>query len=771
MEFSEIIKILFVEDLPTDYELAKREIKKGDINFTSMRVDDKENFLNALKEFQPDIVVSDYSMPTFDGLQAIKLANEFDPVLPVIILTGSMNEYTAVECIKSGAVDYVIKESITRLPFAVIDALKVKKMKLERLAARQALLESEERYRRLYDSMMDAYAVVSVDGYFIEWNKSFENMLGYNENEIPTLNIYNITPERWHSEEEEIIKEQVLKIGFSDVYEKEFIHKNGSVFPVELRTFLIKDAEGNPTGMWSIVRDITERKLIEDQLTTFQMATEQSPAAILITDPEGVVEYANSTFCAVSGYIYKNIIGKSFTKLNFGKNLPINIHELWNTLKNGIDWKGEYLNKRKDGTDYWESTLISTIKDYDNNILHLLIIQEDITERKEKEIELRQAKEKAEEMNKLKSNFLANMSHELRTPLVGMLGFSELLENSLKGEEKKFAQMIYTSGQRLLKTLNTILNYSKIESERINVIIKNVSIINLIQDEIKLFEALAKKNGLLLKGEFETSELIVKTDERMLKEIIDNLLSNAIKFTSEGTITVNVKLTDGTLKIVVSDTGIGIPEDKSQIIFEEFRQVSEGKGRNFEGTGLGLTIVKKYVNALGGTIELKSKINVGSTFIVSLPIKFGDKTKENAEITSERKFSNDYYFDGKYKILLVEDDYISSLAVKQMLTNNFDVTIVDNGKDAIQKSQKEIFDIILMDINLKYGMNGIETAQNIRKMPGYEKTPIVAMTAYVLEEDKKEFLESGCSHYISKPFDQTDLINLIAKIMFQKTEA
>lgn len=519
MEFSEIIKILFVEDLPTDYELAKREIKKGDINFTSMRVDDKENFLNALKEFQPDIVVSDYSMPTFDGLQAIKLANEFDPVLPVIILTGSMNEYTAVECIKSGAVDYVIKESITRLPFAVIDALKVKKMKLERLAARQALLESEERYRRLYDSMMDAYAVVSVDGYFIEWNKSFENMLGYNENEIPTLNIYNITPERWHSEEEEIIKEQVLKIGFSDVYEKEFIHKNGSVFPVELRTFLIKDAEGNPTGMWSIVRDITERKLIEDQLTTFQMATEQSPAAILITDPEGVVEYANSTFCAVSGYIYKNIIGKSFTKLNFGKNLPINIHELWNTLKNGIDWKGEYLNKRKDGTDYWESTLISTIKDYDNNILHLLIIQEDITERKEKEIELRQAKEKAEEMNKLKSNFLANMSHELRTPLVGMLGFSELLENSLKGEEKKFAQMIYTSGQRLLKTLNTILNYSKIESERINVIIKNVSIINLIQDEIKLFEALAKKNGLLLKGEFETSELIVKTDERMLKEI------------------------------------------------------------------------------------------------------------------------------------------------------------------------------------------------------------------------------------------------------------
>jgi len=761
---NDIIRILFVEDLPTDYELAKREIKKGDIDFISIRVDEKESFLNALIEFKPDIIVSDYSMPAFNGLQTIKLANEFNPILPVIILTGSLNEYTAVECIKSGAVDYVIKESMTRLPFAVIDALKVKKMKEEQLVASQALLESEERYRRLYDSMMDAYAVFSMDGFIIQWNKSFENMLGYNGNEFPTLNMYNITPEHWHHKEREIINNQVLNLGYSDVYEKEFLRKDGNIFPVELRTFLIKDLSGKPTGMWSIVRDITERKLFEDQLRTMQMATEQSPSAILITDPGGMIEFANSAFCIISGYNYNNSIGKSFTELNFGRNLPISIDELWNILVSGSEWRGEYINTNKDGTEYWGSTLFSTIKDHSGKIVHILIIQEDVTERKKNEIELRNAKEKAEEMNKLKSNFLANMSHELRTPLVGMLGFSELLEINLRGNDKKYAQMIYTSGQRLLKTLNTILNYSKIESERIQINLKKVSVTNLINDELKLFEALAKINGLWLKGDFGEKDLIVETDERMLKEIIDNLLNNAIRFTNKGGVNISLVTNTDNYIISVQDTGIGIPKDKLQIIFEEFRQVSEGKGRNFEGTGLGLTIVKKYVTALGGSIKLISEEDIGSTFSVILPL-----IKVNSNIITSVKTANDFNnrknnIEGKYSVLIVEDDYISSLAVQQMLTNNFVITSVSNGEDAIKKSEQEVFDIILMDINLKYGINGIEAAQRIRKINGYQNTPIVAMTAYVMNEDKKDFLDSGCSHYIPKPFNQADLLGLLLKI-------
>lgn len=620
MEKKEIIKILFVEDLHTDFELAKREIHKGNIEFESIWVDEKENFLLALKEFQPDVIISDYSMPTFDGLQVIKLAEEFNPMLPVIILTGSLNEYTAVECIKSGAVDYVIKESITRLPYAVQDALKLRRMKEDQLIAKKELEESEERYRALYDSMIDAFAVVDMQNKFLRWNKSFEKMLGLNSNEIPNLTVNDVTPAKWHKLDANINDEQVLRRGYSEVYEKEFIYKDGSIFPIELRTFLIKDSKGIPNGKWSIVRNITERKVFEDKLKTFQMATEQSPASIIITNIDGRIEYVNPVYCKISGLTIDEILGCPLNTLYDGRKNSINYIDLWNTISSGLDWKGEYQNLRKDGSLYWEFTFISPIKDNEGNLAHFLIVQQDITERKDYEISLMTAKERAEEINRLKSNFLANMSHELRTPLVGMLGFSELLYDEVEGQNRDYISMINKSGQRLLKTLNTLLSYSKIESEKLVLNKTEISISNLLREEIKLFEILANQNGLFLNEQFSCPDILFVTDEKLLKEIIDNLLNNAIKFTNKGGITVKLDRSDTKIVIGVEDTGIGIPSDKLITIFEDFRQVSEGKGRNFEGTGLGLTIVKKYITALGGTIDVQSVLNGGSVFTLHLPL-------------------------------------------------------------------------------------------------------------------------------------------------------
>jgi PAS domain S-box-containing protein len=767
------VKILFVEDLPTDFELAKREIQKGNIDFISRRVDEKESFLAALEEFHPDIIVSDYSMPTFDGLQVIKLAEVKNPLLPVVILTGSLNEYTAVECIKSGAVDYVIKESITRLPFAVEDALRLRRMKEEQLIAEKELQESKERYRQLYDSMIDAYAVKDMDGKFTQWNKSFEKMLGYNEKEIPNLNSSDITPVRWHSMEEKIKNEQILFQGYSEVYEKEYLHKDGTIFPVELRTFLIRDAHNKPNGMWSIVRNITERKRFEDQLKTFQMATEQSPASIIITDTGGLIEYVNPMFCKISGISFDEIIGRPLSLLNLGLNSEWGFEQLLQLVKTGSDWKNEYQNKRKDGAVYWESTLISPIKDNDGKLAHVLLVQEDISERKEFEMKLMNAKEKAEEMNRLKSNFLANMSHELRTPLVGMLGFSELLYDEVEGQNREFISMINRSGQRLLRTLNTLLSYSKIESEKLVVHLSNVSVLNLLREEIKLFEILAQQNGLFLYEKFTGPEFLIITDERLLKEVIDNLINNAIKFTNKGGVVISLQKFENEIIIIIEDTGIGIPEDKLQTIFEDFRQVSEGKGRNFEGTGLGLTIVKKYVDALGGSVIVKSTLGVGSTFLIHLPLvdqvsEFSTNEidmNELLSVSSDKKVEN-----GSYKILLVEDDLINSLAIASMISEYYQVTAVNNADSAISEATSNEFDVILMDINLKTGKNGIEAAQAIRNIQKNKNTPIVAMTAYAMTEDREEFLKSGCSSYISKPFTRELLINLLDGILSKENK-
>ena len=265
MEKNNPIRILFVEDVPSDAEIAARELQKGGIRFTSARVDTKEAFLKALEELRPDVIISDYTMPQFDGMHALKLTKKYDGTIPFIVLTGSMNEEIAVECMKVGARDYVIKESITRLPFAVKEALEWKKVREEKEEAVKALRESEARYRRLHESMTDCFVQTTMSGEIVSVNRSYLNMLGYSDEEVRNLKYQDLTPAQWHYIEQEIVERQIIPRGYSDIYEKEYIRKDGSIFPVEVRTFLLRDDQGRPSGMWAIVRDITERKKAEEE--------------------------------------------------------------------------------------------------------------------------------------------------------------------------------------------------------------------------------------------------------------------------------------------------------------------------------------------------------------------------------------------------------------------------------------------------------------------------------------------------------------------------
>ena len=296
----------------------------------------------------------------------------------------------------------------------------------------------------------------------------------------------------------------------------------------------------------------------------------------------------------------------------------------------------ERIYRRKDQTTF--STLVeeNILRDSKNNIIGIRTTIQNITKLKNAEKEMIEAKEKAEQMNRLKTNFLANMSHELRTPLIGILGYAEFLENELKDKElKKMARIIKSSGERLHKTLNNILDISKIETEKQQVNIKEYDLIKYLIEQIELFRAAAEGKGLSLK--FETKEEILKAyiDEEMFVSIINNLLDNAIKYTNTGGVTLIAKREKENAVIEIIDTGIGVHEDLYDLIFEPFRQASEGYGRSHEGTGLGLTLVKKYTELMGGTIALKNKLEDissglptnmhskagGSTFVLKLPIE------------------------------------------------------------------------------------------------------------------------------------------------------
>ncbi len=386
--------------------------------------------------------------------------------------------------------------------------------------------------------------------------------------------------------------------------------------------------------------------------------------------------------------------------------------------------------------------------------------------------ELSAALEKAEEMNKIKSNFLANMSHELRTPMIGILGFSDVLKDELKDEDHlAMMEQIYSGASRLLNTLNLILDLSRIEARNMEINLKITNISSIVIDSVKLFEGYARKNNLSLKTIINGNDISSLVDEQLLYQIINNLVNNALKFSEEGEVTVAVSkenIEDKLWSVIkVSDTGIGIPQKSINLIFEEFRQASEGLNRNYEGTGIGLTITKRIIEMMGGIISVESIEGKGSTFTVRFPYADLIKEKTNMSVKNKIVKSNDSLPDNyNYpKVLLVENDNTTINFVSYSLKKLCSLHIATDGPKAIELAKENDYSLILMDIGLGLAMNGIQATKEIRKIKGYETKPIIAMTAYAMNGDKENFLSKGMTHYLSKPFSSKDIFNLVDEII------
>lgn len=379
---------------------------------------------------------------------------------------------------------------------------------------------------------------------------------------------------------------------------------------------------------------------------------------------------------------------------------------------------------------------------------------------------LTKAKEKAEESDRLKSAFLANMSHEIRTPMNGILGFTDLLLNPdlSSKEQKSYINLVHKSGQRMLNTVNDIIEISKIEAGIIDI---NYQVTNLNKQLIEttnFYRIEAEKKGLKLElKEFlpETSENLM-TDQNKLDSVLSNLIKNAIKYTETGKILVGCRLNDTEIEYYVKDTGIGIPKNRQKAIFERFVQADIADKNAYQGAGLGLSISKAYVEMLGGKIWVKSEEFKGSTFYFTLPLN--NKIKEKSIVSDEKpiQITNKDYPLNKLKILLTEDDNTSmdylSILVKDFAT---EILKVKTGKEAIEICHKhKDIDLILMDIQMPE-LNGYETTRKIREFN--KDIVIIAQTAFALAGDQKKAIEAGCNDYITKPVDKNQLQTLIQK--------
>ena len=391
-------------------------------------------------------------------------------------------------------------------------------------------------------------------------------------------------------------------------------------------------------------------------------------------------------------------------------------------------------------------------------------LQEEIVKREKLGEALLIAKEAAEESSNMKSALLANMSHELRTPMNGILGFSELLYDSVSDEsQREMAFHILKSGERLMYTLNTVLDLAMLESGNLQIFNQNLNISDIINKVTDPYLPVLQSKNIKLSIDTPLN-IQACSDEKIIERIISSLFDNAIKFTQKGSISIIssefYKENNRWISILVEDTGLGIPNDKFDIIFKEFRQVSEGYGRSQEGTGLGLSLSLKMALLIGGTIVLKSELNKGSSFELVFPDFQVAKKEQRVEVELESRMLRP--IDGeRLNVLVVEDNIVNIDLILNFLPDNYDVVVAHNGYQAIKRAAEQHFQIVLMDINLGPGMNGIETVQEIRKSKEYSYVPFIAVTGY------SDIVQQLCDNtqlfdgIITKPFTRKELMDVI----------
>lgn len=656
----------------------------------------------------------------------------------------------------------------------------------ERKKSEEALRMSELRFKTIFNNTPLGIALIdSINGHFYEVNTMYAQIVGRTIEQMTSTDWMSIT----HPDDvqEDLDNNALVNSGKISGYQmkKRYLKPDGTTVWVNLTVTPISISKGIHFKHLCIVEDITESRHAEEKLRILSQAVEQNPVTIVITDSVGNIEYVNPKFVETTGYSLEDVIGQNPRVLKSGHTTPEEYQQLWETINNGRDWRGEFINRKKNGELYWESASISPITNTKGEITHFIAIKEEITYRKEINLLLEEknnkieaqnieykrlnqeliiAKNHAEESDKLKTSFLANMSHEIRTPMNGILGFAGLLKDPmLSGEEQKeYIDIIEKSGTRMLNIINDIIDISKIESGLMKVKMTESNINDQIEYIYTFFKPEVEIKGMKLSKvkSLAAIDSIIRTDREKVFAILINLVKNAVKYSNEGLIEFGYIKKGENLEFFVSDTGIGIPKSRQKAVFERFIQADIDDKMAVQGAGLGLSISKAFVEMLGGKIWMESEPGKGSTFYFTIPY---DKSFEGNTQNQNLAIDHEIVIHlKKLKILIAEDDEISKLFINKVVQPFSKETLnVSNGAEAVAVcSNNPDIDLILMDIKMPI-MDGYDATKEIRQFN--KKVVIIAQSAYGLSSDIRKAINVGCNDHISKPIDKHEFLMVLQK--------
>lgn len=756
------LRFLLLEDDPIDIELIQTTLIQGGIDCDLIQVETQPAFETALDTDAFDLILAGYRLPGWTGLAALALLKQRDLDVPFILVSGTAGEELAIETLKRGATDYVLKQRIERLVPVIHRALR-------ELQERRNRIRIEQERDRFFNLSIDLLCIAGMDGYFRRVNPAFTSVLGYSEAELLTIPCLDLV----HPDDRDKMQDAIahLKTGAAlSYFENRYRCQNGAY-----RWFAWSAHPVSEEGLvYAVARDITDGKTTEATLrqseAKLRMILESAKDYAIITlDHAGYVTSWNTGAQRVLQYEESEIVGQRghiiFTPEDQAARKPE--EEIYKALTKG---RGE--NERwhvcKDGSRFWGSGLMMPLQDDAGEIQGFLKIMQDKTEQRNAQEALKHQAEELERANHIKDEFLAVLSHELRTPLNPILGWAKLLRTKPfdDASRSRALETIERNAQLQMQLIEDLLDVSRILRGKLTLSATPVELSTIVSAAIETVRLAAEAKSIEIQFDRPAISMQVLGDAARLQQVVWNLLSNAVKFTPHnGEILVRLRSHNDDAQIQVIDTGKGINSAFLPFVFEYFRQEDSKTTRKFGGLGLGLAIVRQIVELHGGTVRAESVgEDQGATFIVQLPLM--PQTANSISTSNPVPAATDVLLDSAH-ILLVDDDAdtreFEAFVLKQ---RGAVVTAVASGVEVLQVLDRLIPDVLISDVGMP-DMDGYQLIEKIRSRSADQggNTPAIALTAYAAEADQQKALQTGFQQHLAKPIDPETLVQAVIHLL------